>query len=90
MITRRLAANELSVKFEVPQVNVLVEGLQKVANRVFSGLVLAGIIVASAMLLPHRRGLGTAGFIVAGALGLYMIGSILWKDRHSAKPHASR
>jgi len=85
-ITRRLADNELSVKFEVPQVNVLVEGLQKVANRIFTGLVLAGLIVASAMLLPHRRVLGTSGFIVAGALGLYMIGSILWKDRHVPAP----
>jgi ubiquinone biosynthesis protein len=89
-ITKRLADNELSTKLEVPQIDVLVEGLQKVANRVFTGLVLAALIVASAMLLPERRVLGTAGFIVAGALGLYMIGSILWNDRHVRKPNASR
>lgn len=86
VITKRLADNELSTNLEVPQINVLVEGLQKVANRVFSGLVLAGVIVASAMLLPHRRFLGTVGFMIAGALGLYMVGSILWNDRHAAKP----
>ena len=86
LITKRLADNELSAKLEVPQLNVLVEGLQKVANRIFSGLVLAGLIVASAMLLPHRRALGTTGFLIAGALGLYMVGSILWKDRPVAKP----
>ena len=85
-ITKRLADNELSTKLEVPQIDVLVEGLQKVANRVFTGLVLAALIVASAMLLPQRRVLGTTGFIIAAALGLYMIGSILWKDRHVAKP----
>ena len=85
LITRKLADNELSAKLEVPQVSVLVEGLQKVANRVFSGLVLAGIIVASAMLLPHWRTLGTLGFVIAGALGLYMVGSILWNDRRGAK-----
>ena len=90
VISKRLADNELSAKLEVPQINVLVEGLQKVANRIFSGLVLAGLIVASAMLLPHRRALGTAGFIIAGALGLYMVGSILWKDRPVAKPGAPR
>ncbi len=90
LITKRLADNELSARLEVPQVNVLVEGLQKVANRVFSGLVLAGLIVASAMLLPHRRALGTTGFLIAGALGLYMVGSILWNDRHVAKPGVSR
>ena len=85
-ITKRLADNELSTKLEVPQIAILVEGLQKVANRVFTGLVLAALIVASAMLLPQRRVLGTAGFIIAAALGLYMIGSILWKDRHVSKP----
>jgi ubiquinone biosynthesis protein len=89
-ITKRLADNELSTKLEVPQINVLVEGLQKVANRVFTGLVLAALIVASAMLLPERRMLGTAGFIIAAALGLYMIGSILWNDRRVTKSAASR
>jgi ubiquinone biosynthesis protein len=89
-ITRRLADNELSTKLEIPQLNVLVEGLQKVANRVFTGLVLAALIVASAMLLPERRVLGTAGFIIAAALGLYMVGAILWNDRHVTKNNASR
>ncbi len=89
-ITKRLADNELSAKLEVPQLGVLVDGLQKVANRVFSGLVLAGLIVASAMLLPHRRALGTAGFMIAGAIGLYMVGSILWTDRQAARDRRSR
>jgi ubiquinone biosynthesis protein len=88
VITRKLADNELTAKLEVPQIAVLVEGLQKVANRVFTGLVLAALIVASAMLLPQRRVLGTAGFIIAGALGLYMVGSILWKDRPAPKTGA--
>jgi ubiquinone biosynthesis protein len=90
LITKKLADNELSAKLEVPQISVLVEGLQKVANRVFTGLVLAALIVASAMLLPERRALGTAGFIIAGALGLYMVASIIWKDRHVPKPGATR
>jgi predicted unusual protein kinase regulating ubiquinone biosynthesis (AarF/ABC1/UbiB family) len=84
-ITKRLADNELSTRLDVPQIAVLVEGLQKVANRVFTGLVLAALIVASAMLLPQRRVLGTAGFLVAAALGLYMVVSIIWNDRHVTK-----
>ena len=59
----------------------MIEALQKVANRVFSGLVLAGLLVASAMLLPYRRALGTAGFVLAGAIGVWMVLSILWTDR---------
>jgi ubiquinone biosynthesis protein len=57
------------------------QALQKVANRIFSGVVLAGILIASAMLLPHQRALGTAGFVLAGVLGLYMVVTILLSDR---------
>ena len=55
--------------------------LQKVANRIFSGVVLAGLVVASAMLLPHQRTLGTTGFVLAAAIGLWMVLTILWTDR---------
>jgi hypothetical protein len=43
--------------------------------------VLGGIVVASAMRLPHRRTLGTTGFIIAAIIGLYMVVSILVQDR---------
>ena len=86
VITKRIANNDIGAKLDVPQIAVLVEGLQKVANRVFTGLVLAGLIVASAMLLPYRRVLGTAGFVAAGALALGMVGAILWSDRRKSRP----
>jgi ubiquinone biosynthesis protein len=82
IITQRLAAGEFATRLEVPQVSVLNRNLQKVANRIFSGLVLAAIVIASAMLLEHRRVLGTAGFIIAGAIGLFMVLNILVSDRH--------
>jgi len=81
LITAKLANNEFETSIDVPQINVLVHGLKKVANRVFSGLVLAGLLVASAMLMPYRRALGTVGFVLAGAIGLYMVISIMWGDR---------
>jgi ubiquinone biosynthesis protein len=81
LITQKLAANEFAVKLESPQVPLLLRGMQKIANRVFSGLVLGGIVVASAMLLPHRRTLGTTGFIIAALIGLYVVVSILVQDR---------
>ena len=81
LITERLAANEFSLKLESPQVPLLLRGMQKIANRVFSGLVLGGIVVASAMLMPHRRALGTTGFIVAAVIGVYVVVSILVQDR---------
>jgi len=57
--------------------------MQKVANRVFSGLVLAGLLVSSAMLMQYRRSLATIGFVLAGAIGLWMVLTILWTDRRS-------
>ncbi|MDB4908752.1 MAG: hypothetical protein JWO05_3536 [Gemmatimonadetes bacterium] len=80
-ITQRLANNEFETQIQVPQLQLMMQGLQKVANRVFSGLVLAGLLVASAMLLPYRRVLGTWGFWIAAILGVYMVITILWTDR---------
>ena len=81
LITQRLANNDFETRIDVPQMAALLRGLQKVANRIFSGLVLAGVLVASAMLLPHRRILGTAGFFVAAVIGLYMVITIWLSDR---------
>jgi ubiquinone biosynthesis protein len=81
LITERMSANEFQIRMDVPQTEALLGGMRKVANRIFSGLVLAGLIIASAMLLPYRRSLGTAGFWIAGAIGLYMVVSIWIKDR---------
>jgi predicted unusual protein kinase regulating ubiquinone biosynthesis (AarF/ABC1/UbiB family) len=80
-ITQRLANNDLQTKVDVPQLPSLIVALQKVANRIFSGLVLAGLLVASAMLLPYWRTLGTAGFVVAAVLALYIVLSIMVSDR---------
>lgn len=82
VITQRLAAGEFETRVDVPQVAVLSTSLQKVANRIFSGLVLAAIVIASAMLLEYRPVLGTTGFIIAGAIGLFMVFNILLTDRH--------
>jgi len=59
--------------------------MQKIANRIFSGLVITGLLIASAMLLPHRRSLGTWGFIISAAMGVFMVGSILLTDRAQKK-----
>ncbi|MHB0950141.1 MAG: ABC1 kinase family protein [Gemmatimonadaceae bacterium] len=81
LITARLANNDFAIRVDTPQIEKLLSGLQKVANRVFTGLVLAGIVVASAMLLPYWKTLGTAGFAIATALGLWMVLSIWLGDR---------
>ena len=80
-ITARLANNDLSTKVDVPQLPALIVALQKVANRIFSGLVLAGLLIASAMLLQYWRTLGLIGFLIAAALALSIVLSIMVSDR---------
>jgi predicted unusual protein kinase regulating ubiquinone biosynthesis (AarF/ABC1/UbiB family) len=81
LITDRMSANEFELRMQVPQLIEVMRAGQKVANRVFSGLVLAGLLVASAMLMPYRRILGTLGFVLAGVIGVWMVLTILWTDR---------
>jgi ubiquinone biosynthesis protein len=85
-ITARLAANELGISVDVPQINKLLNALQKIANRIFSGLVLTGLLVASAMIYRYLPKIATAGFVTAGIIGLYMVISILISDRRAARP----
>lgn len=85
LISERLASGELETRIVVPQVDHLEQALQKVANRIFSGVVLAGLLIASAMLLPHRRELGTWGFVLAAAVGLWMVISIWIADRRTKR-----
>jgi predicted unusual protein kinase regulating ubiquinone biosynthesis (AarF/ABC1/UbiB family) len=80
-ITQRLADNDLSTHVDVPQLPALIVALQKVANRIFSGLVLAGLLVASAQLLPYWRTLGTVGFVIASVLGVHTVVTIMISDR---------
>ena len=85
LITKRIAQNELGFRVDAPQITTLLAGLQKVANRIFSGLVLTGLLIASAMLLPYKEQLGTIGFVIAAALGMYMVASILLHDRRERR-----
>jgi predicted unusual protein kinase regulating ubiquinone biosynthesis (AarF/ABC1/UbiB family) len=83
LVTQRLAAGEFETRIDVPQLTVLLNGLQKVANRIFSGLVLAAIVIASAMLINSRPTLGTWGFVIAGAVSAWMVLAIWWQDRRN-------
>ena len=42
-------------------------------------------LIASGMLMPYWRGLGTAGFIIAGVIGLLMVINILIADRGASR-----
>ena len=81
LITQHIAANDFALKVDVPEIPVLLKGMQKIANRVFTGLVLAGLLISSGMLLPYWRTIGTIGFAISAGIALWMVVTIIISDR---------
>ena len=83
-----LACNDLRLKVEVIDHGSIIEGLQKVANRIALGLVLAALIVGAAMLMQVRTaftilgypGLAMLLFMAAAGGGFWMAWRIIASD----------
>ncbi|HVF41281.1 MAG TPA: AarF/UbiB family protein [Gemmatimonadaceae bacterium] len=80
-ITERMARNDFAFRVDTPQLPMLLKGMEKIANRIFTGLVLAGLLIASSTLLQYWRRLGLACIAIAAGLGIYMVATILINDR---------
>ncbi len=88
-----IANNEIEVKVDAIDERMLMEGLQKIANRITLGLVLAALIVGAAMLMnvpTDFRILGYPGlaiifFIVAATGGIMLVLNILFYDEKAKK-----
>jgi len=85
--------NELKIRVDAIDERVVLDGLQKVANRITLGLVLAALIVGAALLMRVEtsfRILGYPGlpmifFLLAAIAGLVLIVSIVFYDKHPRK-----
>jgi ubiquinone biosynthesis protein len=85
--------NELRFKVDAIDEKVVLEGLQKVANRITLGLVVAALIVGAAMLMRVETsfrifgypGLAMIFFLLAAAAGLILVFSILFYDEKRRK-----
>jgi ubiquinone biosynthesis protein len=86
-----LAGNELKLKMELIDEGAIIDGLQKVANRVALGLVMAALIVAAALIMQVPttfRLLGYPGlamilFVIAAGAGAMLAVQIINHDRSS-------
>jgi predicted unusual protein kinase regulating ubiquinone biosynthesis (AarF/ABC1/UbiB family) len=86
-----LAGNELTLKMELIDEGAIIDGLQKVANRIALGLVMAALIVAAALIMQVPttfRLLGYPGlamilFIIAAGAGAMLAVQIINHDRSS-------
>jgi ubiquinone biosynthesis protein len=85
VLTQKMVADDFAIRVDTPQLGSLLLGLEKVANRIFTGLVLGGLLVASGLLMAYQRRLGIAGFLIAAVIGLWMVATILISDRKSRK-----
>jgi predicted unusual protein kinase regulating ubiquinone biosynthesis (AarF/ABC1/UbiB family) len=80
-ITERMSRNDFAFRIDTPQLPMLLKGMEKIANRIFVGLVLAGLLIASSSLLQYWRRLGIVCIAIAAGLGLWMIATVLINDR---------
>jgi len=86
----RVAENELSLKVDAFDQVRLMEGMQKIANRITLGLVLAALILGAAMLMRVETsfrifgypGLAMLLFLAAACGGAALAYSILFRDEH--------
>ncbi|HEX2269120.1 MAG TPA: AarF/UbiB family protein [Pyrinomonadaceae bacterium] len=85
--------NEVRIGVDAIDEKVIVEGLQKVANRITLGLVVAALIVGAAMLMRVETSFRIWGypgfamilFLLAAAAGLLLVFSILFYDEKRRK-----
>jgi ubiquinone biosynthesis protein len=92
-----VSTNNLKLKMEVIDEGALIEGFQKIANRITLGLLLASLIVGAALLMQVRTtftilgypGLAMIFFLLAAAGGTWLAVSILTGDRPPRPKHPS-
>jgi ubiquinone biosynthesis protein len=83
-----LANAEMELKIKTPDTEQLMDGFQKVANRITTGLILASLIVGASLLMQVNttfRIMGYPGFamvcfLFAAAGGAWLVLSIIFKD----------
>jgi hypothetical protein len=88
-----VAKNQIKVKVETIDEATLIEGFQKVANRISTGLVLGALIVGASMLMRVETtfrlfgypGLAMVCFLAAAGLGFWLVLSIMMSDRDARK-----
>jgi predicted unusual protein kinase regulating ubiquinone biosynthesis (AarF/ABC1/UbiB family) len=88
-VLESLASSQLKLRVELIDEGSVIDGLQKVANRITMGLVLAALIVGAAMMMRIESrftvlgypGLPAVLFIFAGSLGLWLVINIVAHDR---------
>jgi predicted unusual protein kinase regulating ubiquinone biosynthesis (AarF/ABC1/UbiB family) len=86
-----ITSKDLEVKVRAVDAPIIMEGLQKIANRVTTGLILAAMIVGASLMMRIETtwkilgypGLAILCFLFAAAGGFYLVINIFIQDRRS-------
>jgi predicted unusual protein kinase regulating ubiquinone biosynthesis (AarF/ABC1/UbiB family) len=88
-----ITGHELEVKIKAVDVKVILEGFQKIANRITTGIVLAALIIGASLLMQVQTsfrifgypGLAILCFSTAAIGGFWLVFSIVLQDRSRRK-----
>ena len=94
-ILGNLASNNLSLNVNAIDEKYLMTGIQKIANRVTSGLILAALIIGAALMMNVNTdfkvfgypGIAIIFFLVAAVGGLALVYQIIFVDEKKQKEH---
>ena len=75
------AAGKLTFGLKLTQAEEFLAGIHKVANRITVGVIVAAIVVSSAMMIRTSPRLAMIGYVVSALIGLYLVFSVLIQDR---------
>ncbi|MEP7069758.1 MAG: AarF/UbiB family protein [Usitatibacter sp.] len=94
-----LGNHELEVKVKATDANLFMEGFQKIANRITTGIVLAALIIGASLMMRIETtsfmlmgypGLAILTFLGAGAGGVYLLISIFIQDQKQSRKKVAR
>lgn len=77
MLVNRLEEGSLKVGIAPTDLGDVERVLRSVANRLGAAMIVVGLLISSALMAQVNDGVALAGFIVSGALALYMVWKIL-------------
>ena len=75
------AAGRLTFGVKFVQAEEFLAGIHKIANRITVGVIVAAIVIASALMMRTQPALAMTGYIGATIIGLYLVISTLLHDR---------
>jgi len=76
-----LAVGRLTFGIKLTQAEEFLAGIHKIANRITVGVIVAAIVISSALMVRAEPKLAVVGWTIATLIGLYLVVSTLLRDR---------